>query len=65
MNPKSTDGSQIQSDGVRKASSMRSDDMRTTIRALITANNYLESEVSELMKAVSNDRRIRRQYSCR
>jgi prophage regulatory protein len=40
-------------------------DMRTTIRALITANNYLESEVSELMKAVSNDRRIRRQYSCR
>jgi hypothetical protein len=29
-------------------------DMRATIRALITANNYLESEVSELMKAVSH-----------
>ena len=28
-------------------------DMRATIRALIVANNYLESEVSELMKAVS------------
>ena len=29
-------------------------DMRATIRALIVANNYLESEVSELMKAVSH-----------
>jgi hypothetical protein len=29
-------------------------DLRATIRALITANNYLESEVSELMKAVSH-----------
>ena len=29
-------------------------DMRATIRALITANNFLESEVSELMKAVSH-----------
>jgi hypothetical protein len=29
-------------------------DMRATIRALITANNYLESEVGELMKAVSH-----------
>jgi len=28
-------------------------DMRSAIRALIVANNYLESEVSELMKAVS------------
>ncbi|MGY3615903.1 hypothetical protein [Bradyrhizobium sp. USDA 10063] len=28
-------------------------DMRGTIRALIVANDYLESEVSELMKAVS------------
>jgi hypothetical protein len=28
-------------------------DMRSTIRALIVANDYLESEVSELMKAVS------------
>lgn len=29
-------------------------DMRATIRALIVANNFLESEVSELMKAVSH-----------
>ncbi|WKA31305.1 hypothetical protein [Bradyrhizobium roseum] len=28
-------------------------DTRATIRALIVANEYLESEVSELMKAVS------------
>jgi hypothetical protein len=28
-------------------------DMRSTIRALIIANDYLESEVCELMKAVS------------
>jgi hypothetical protein len=28
-------------------------DMRSTIRALIVANEYLESEASELMKAVS------------
>ena len=29
-------------------------DLRATIRALIVANDYLESEVSELMKAVSH-----------
>ena len=29
-------------------------DMRATIRALIVANEYLESEVAELMKAVSH-----------
>jgi hypothetical protein len=28
-------------------------DMRSTIRALIVANDYLESEVGELMKAIS------------
>lgn len=28
-------------------------DLRATIRALILANNYLENEVAELMKAVS------------
>ena len=28
--------------------------LRATIRALIVANNYLECEVSELMKAVSH-----------
>ena len=29
-------------------------DMRTAIRALIVANNFLESEISELKKAVSH-----------
>ena len=29
-------------------------DLRATIRALIVANNYLESEVGELMRAVSH-----------
>jgi hypothetical protein len=29
-------------------------DMRAAIRALIVANDYLESEVNELMKAVSH-----------
>ena len=29
-------------------------DVRATVRALIVANNFLESEVSELMKAVSH-----------
>jgi hypothetical protein len=29
-------------------------DLRATIRALIVANDYLENEVSELMKAVSH-----------
>jgi hypothetical protein len=29
-------------------------DPRATIRALIVANNFLESEVGELMKAVSH-----------
>ena len=28
--------------------------MRAAVRALIVANNYLETEVSELMKAVSH-----------
>jgi hypothetical protein len=31
-----------------------SGDLRATIRALIVANDYLESEVGELMKAVSH-----------
>jgi hypothetical protein len=29
-------------------------DMRSAVRALIVANNYMESEVAELMKAVSH-----------
>lgn len=31
-----------------------SGDHRATIRALVVANNYLENEVAELMKAVSH-----------
>jgi len=29
-------------------------DMRSAVRALIVGNNYLETEVSELMKAISH-----------
>jgi hypothetical protein len=29
-------------------------DMRSAVRALVVANNYLESEVGELMKAISH-----------
>lgn len=29
-------------------------DLRATVRALVVANNYLENEVAELMKAVSH-----------
>ena len=29
-------------------------DMRAAVRALIVANNYLDSEIAELMKAVSH-----------
>ena len=29
-------------------------DMRAAVRALIVANNFLESEIAELMKAVSH-----------
>ena len=29
-------------------------DMRATVRALVVANEYLETEVTELMKAVSH-----------
>jgi hypothetical protein len=38
---------------VNQAISACGGDLRATIRALIVANNYLETEVSELMKAVS------------
>jgi hypothetical protein len=40
--------------GVDQAISACDGDMRSTIRALIVANDHLESEVSELMKAVSH-----------
>ena len=38
---------------VNQAISAFGGDMRATVRALIVANEYLESEVGELMKAVS------------
>jgi hypothetical protein len=37
---------------VEQAIAACSGDLRATIRALIVANNYLENEVAELMKAV-------------
>ena len=38
---------------VNQAISACGGDMRATVRALIVANEYLESEAAELMKAVS------------
>ena len=38
---------------VNQAISASGGDMRATVRALIVANEYLESEAAELMKAVS------------
>ena len=39
---------------VEQAIAVCDGDMRTAIRALIVANNFLESEISELKKAVSH-----------
>ena len=39
---------------VNQAISACGGDLRSTIRALIVANEYLETEVGELMKAVSH-----------
>ena len=39
---------------VEQAISACGGDMRATVRALIVANEYLETEVGELMKAVSH-----------
>jgi hypothetical protein len=39
---------------VNQAISACGGDMRATIRALVVANEYLETEVTELMKAVSH-----------
>ena len=41
-------------DAVDQAIAACGGDMRSTIRALIVANEYLETEVGELMKAVSH-----------
>jgi hypothetical protein len=40
-------------EAVNQAIAACAGDMRATIRALIVANDYLETEVGELMKAVS------------
>jgi hypothetical protein len=47
------DDSELETD-VDEAIAACGGDLRATIRALIVANNFLESEVSELMKAVSH-----------
>ncbi|CCD91406.1 conserved hypothetical protein [Bradyrhizobium sp. ORS 375] len=41
-------------DAVDQAIAACGGDLRATIRALIVANDYLETEVTELMKAVSH-----------
>lgn len=39
---------------VEQAVALCGGDMRAAVRALIASNNYLESEISELKKAVSH-----------
>ena len=55
--PSSSEPNSEEDDGletaVDQAISACGGDLRATIRALIVANEYLESEVGELMKAVS------------
>jgi hypothetical protein len=51
--PKSEETDELES-AVDQAISACGGDMRATIRALIVANEYLETEVGELMKAVSH-----------
>lgn len=51
--PNTQDGDGLEA-AVDQAIAACGGDMRSTIRALIVANDYLESEVSELMKAVSH-----------
>ena len=50
-NPSGDDGLEA---AVDQAIAACGGDLRATIRALIVANNYLEDEVAELMKAVSH-----------
>ena len=56
--PSSSPSNAEQDDGleaaVEQAISACGGDLRATIRALIVANEYLETEVGELMKAVSH-----------
>jgi hypothetical protein len=51
--PNTEDVDQLET-AVDQAISACGGDMRATIRALIVANEYLETEVGELMKAVSH-----------
>ena len=51
--PKSEENDELES-AVDQAISACGGEMRATIRVLIVANEYLETEVTELMKAVSH-----------
>jgi hypothetical protein len=51
--PDPTDDAELES-AVEQSIAACGGDLRATIRALIVANNYLENEVAELMKAVSH-----------
>lgn len=51
--PNAQDADELEAD-IDQAIAACGGDLRATIRALIIANNYLESEVGELMKAVSH-----------
>ncbi len=51
--PNSEENDELET-AVDQAISACGGDMRSTIRTLIVANEYLESEVGELMKAVSH-----------
>jgi hypothetical protein len=51
--PNSEENDELES-AVDQAISACGGDVRATVRALIVANEYLESEVGELMKAVSH-----------
>jgi hypothetical protein len=52
-NVRQTPDDQGLEDAVNQAIAACGGDMRAAIRALIVANDYLETEVGELMKAVS------------
>jgi hypothetical protein len=51
--PKALDQDELET-AVNDAIAACDGDLRATIAALITANHFLESEVAELMKAVSH-----------
>ena len=53
LQPNTQDADELEA-AVEQAVAACSGDMRSTIRASIVANDYLETEVSELMKAVSH-----------